>query len=199
MRVGLRQITPPTTEQVGLQEAKDHLNVTITDDDPLIQSLISEARDYVERMTSMALLTQTWEQIMDGFPCWWSRGWIELQRSPLQSVTSVTYIDSTGASIVWPSSNYVAVDGSPPRLSPAFGKVWPAAPLQPIGGVVIRFVAGFASIALVPPTLREAQMLMVGHWYQNREAVLTGTRLVSIETLRAVEDILGIHSPPLMA
>jgi uncharacterized phiE125 gp8 family phage protein len=206
MRVGLKLITPPATEPIGLQEAKDQLNRTDSADDQLIEMIISEARDYIEGKASKALLTQTWDQSMDGFP--WSvyspfagnADWIELRRAPVQSVTSITYIDSTGTPNVWPSSNYVAaLVGEPPRIVPAFGKVWPAVALQPLEGVIVRFVAGYTSAALIPGRYREAQMLMIGHWYQNREAVLTGTRLVSIETARAVDDLLGMVAPPQFA
>ena len=56
-----------------------------------------------------ALLTQTWDMYLDEFPC---AGEIIIPLSPLQSVTSVSYVDQHGATQTWASANYRIVSGT---------------------------------------------------------------------------------------
>lgn len=86
-------ITPPSEEPLTLTEVKLHLRVENTDDNALITALIVAAREQAESITARALCTQTWELVLDAFPeaC-------VLRHSPVQSVTSVDYIDTDGAS-----------------------------------------------------------------------------------------------------
>ena len=59
----------------------------------------------------------------------------------------------------------------PGRVSLAYGKSWPADTLRPTNGVCITFVAGYGSAAsAVPATACYAILLLMGHYYENREA-----------------------------
>src|SRR5690242_18545156 len=101
--MNIKVITPPTSEPITLEEAKLHLRVDGVDDDTLITMLITAAREEVERLSFHALMTQTLELILDVWPYdksvfpGWPYGKIKIPRPPLQSVTSLTYKDSTGA------------------------------------------------------------------------------------------------------
>lgn len=186
--MALKLITAPTAEPVTLAEAKLHLRVDTTDEDTLITNMIQTAREYCEGFQNRAYLDQEWELVLDEFP---AANHIEIPRPPLQSVVSLTYVDNTGASTVWDAANYIADTASEPgRLVLAYGKTWPSVTLQPAGGVKVRFKAGYPNteVAKVSQKVKLAMLLLVGHWYEHREAVAVGTVARDIEF--AVEALL---------
>ena len=157
---GLRVVTGPTAEPVSLAEARAHCRVDTANEDAVLVGLILAARQYAEEITGRAFLTQTLELTLDCFPAWK----IELPRSPVASITSITYLDTAGASDT--VTSYV-LDGRsrPPRLTPAYGESWPDVRAT-AGCVAIRFVAGESD---APEPIRQAILLMVGHWFEHRE------------------------------
>jgi uncharacterized phiE125 gp8 family phage protein len=57
-------------------------------------------------------------------------------------------------------------------VTPAYDKVWPSA-RSVRDAVQIRFIAGYGDAASdVPQAIKQAILLLVGHWFENREAVL---------------------------
>lgn len=157
----------PAVEPVTLQEAKDHLRVTTTDEDTLIQSYIKAAREHVETFTRRALMQQTWDLFLDAFP---SSSEIALPMPPLQSVISFTYTDKDGVQTVWDPSNYlVNANKEPGRLVLAYGKSWPAVTLLPTSGIAVRFAAGYKDGASVPEAAKLAIKTLVARAFENRE------------------------------
>lgn len=192
---GLKVITPPAAEPVTLDEAKDHLRVDGTDDDTSITAMIKAAREYCEGYQNRVYITQTLELALDGWPC---GNEIELSRPPLQSVTSLIYTDN-GVDVTWPASNYIVDDYSfVARLVKAKNVSWPSATLPSVNGIKIRYVAGYPPDEAVPPDLaanvpqhvKQAIMLLVGHWYENRETVLIGS--ISKELEFTVQSLLSL-------
>lgn len=169
----LKLITDPAEEPVSLTEAKAHLRVDIDDDDTFIASLITAAREYVEGAAHRAFVTQTWRLNLDEWP---GDDEIELPRPPLQSVTSITYKDSDGTTTTWSSSEYeVDTDSEPGRVKLAYGYSWPSATLAATNPIKITFVAGYGDAEDVPQKWKQAILLLLGHWYENREATIAGT------------------------
>src|SRR4029077_18050283 len=87
------------------------------------------AREYGETVTHRAFITQTWDDVRDGFPG--SDEAIWLPRPPLISVTSVTYIDTAGATQTWSASLYTVIAPAGPKASPGaivpnYGQIFPA-------------------------------------------------------------------------
>lgn len=183
---GLTLVTPPAAEPVTLAEAKAHLRVEIADDDALIADLVAAARQAAESHTRRALITQTWRLTLDRFPGkplpWWDgvregadvpepANAIELPRPPLQSVTSVTAYDDADAATVMAATDYfVDSDHEPGRVVLRSGKTWPVV-LRVAAGVEIEYVAGYGAATDVPEAIRQGLLLLVGHFYENREAV----------------------------
>ena len=171
--------TAPAVEPLSVSDAAAHLRVDGTSDEQLIESLILAARRYCEGASGRSLVTQTWELQLDGWPCGDA---IRLPRPPLQSVTSVTTYDSTGAAAVFAAANYLVDTRSQPgRLVLGYGKSWPSTVLRPAAGVVVRYVAGYGLAAAVPETYKQAMQLLVGHWYEHREAAPAGALSREIE------------------
>lgn len=167
-------VTGPVVEPVSVEEAKDHMRVDLADDDALIAGLITAAREHLEGQArpQLAMITQTWQYVADGWP---AGDTLVLRPWPLQSVTSVKYTDEDGTEATFSSSNYV-VDtyGSPARVRLKTGVSWPTVTLQALNGLVVEFVAGYGNTsASVPQRLRQAILLLVSHWYENRELVMT--------------------------
>lgn len=168
----LYTVTAPTAEPVSRTEAKAHLRVDTSDDDTYIDTLITVARRRVEADSLHALLTQTLELRLSGFP---SGNAIELPAPPLQSVTSVKYTDADEAVTTVATSVYAADTYSTPgRVVLKAGQSWPVFTPSPANPVTIRYVAGWTSAGAVPADLRQAVLLLVGHLYEHREPVNIG-------------------------
>src|SRR5690606_20838877 len=160
MAWALVRVAPPAEEPVMLEEAKLHLRVDTTDEDTLISSLIVSAREHVEAFQLRALVTQTWRLSLDEFP---AGRVIRLPRPPLQSVTSITYIDPTGAQQTLDSSVYdVDADSEPGRVVLKADASWPEVADVP-GAVQVEYAAGYGDAAAVPEVVRQAMLLLIGH------------------------------------
>jgi uncharacterized phiE125 gp8 family phage protein len=177
---GLKLITAPTIEPVSLVEARNHLKLEATGsppthpDDALVSSLIKTTRMHLDGrdgLLSRALITQTWELVLDKFP----DSDIRIRLAPLQSIVSVKYDDPNAVEQTVASSNYmVDITSMPGWVVPITGFAWPV-PLDTINAVRIRFVAGYGAAASdVPEPIRQAMLLLIGHWYENRELVALG-------------------------
>lgn len=171
----LTLVTAPASEPVSVAEARLHLRTEDDGEDGLVAALISAARHHAEEFTGRALVTQTWDLTRDAFPCD-GADYIRLGKGRVQSVASVTYLDEAGESQTWDSSNYAVDTASEPgRLALAPDVFWPSTQSGRINAVTVRFVAGYGAAAAVPAAIKQAILLLVGHWYVNREAVVTGT------------------------
>jgi uncharacterized phiE125 gp8 family phage protein len=190
MRAGMVLITPPTVEPVTLTQAKAHLRVDISDDDQKITDLIVSARAHIEALANLALLTQTWDQIMDDFP--YPNYPIELNRWPVQSIGSIKYTSAANITSTWPSTNYIAnLANIPPRVAPVYAQFWPILALQTIGNCTIRTVNGWTDASIVPPDLKQAVLMLVADWYEDREDELVGVRIVSVKVQRGIDELLA--------
>jgi hypothetical protein len=215
MTYSLTVTVQPATEPLSLAEAKQHLRVDITDDDALIQSFIVAARMRVESSAFVRLITQTIQLTLDRFPWGWSASGFYSGRSrwfgvndpwpvielepPVQSITSVVYVDPSGNPQTLSSSLYrTDINSSPARLTPSLNNVWPATAMV-TAAVTVTYVAGFGAASAVPARLIEAVRLLTGHYYLNREQVLSGTRLVALEIPEGFDDLVRDFSPPLVA
>lgn len=181
--------TAPTDYPVTLDEAKLHARISGSDEDSEIQNLIAAATAYVQEYQWSQLISATHVMRLDRFPCGKA---IELWPNPVQSVTSVQYVDTSGnTQTLAASTNYTAdVYSKPARIVPAYTLPWPATRCY-INDVTVTYVTGWgASGASVPITTRQAILLLVGHWFRNREA--TGTAAGDISF--AVKALLDLNS-----
>ena len=170
--MALKLYAGPTSEPVTVSEAKSHCRVDITDDDTLIGTLITAARQHVENVLRRALFTQTWDLVLDEWP--WASGWITVPLAPLASVTSVTYYDTAGTLYTLAAASYtVDTVSEPGRIVLNDGYTWPSTSLRPANPIYVRFVAGWSTTGAIPQAIKQAILLLIGHWYENREALAT--------------------------
>ena len=164
--------TAPTSEPVTTAEAKSHLRVDVSDDDTLIDTYVAAARQALEEINGRSLFTTTWKMIVDGWP---SAPYFVLPRPPLASVTTIDYIDSDNVSTTWSSANYIVETlRTPGRVHLAEDAIWPSASLREASPITISYVAGWSAVADIPQRYKQAILLLVGHYYENRENVVSG-------------------------
>lgn len=185
-----------TVEPVSLAEAKAQLSLMPeqTDDDNLIVGIIAAARRLVERRLGLALAVQQlrarYEPDGDGFsrgPAGIGQAVLELPVSPV--LTGNTYpvaVDVDGVAVS--SATYTVDSDSKPGLLR-----FSTAPSVPdLSTLTVTYWAGPDS--RIPPQLRAAILLMVGHLYARREAVSDGRAYevpMAFETLLASESVTG--------
>ncbi|MBD9542943.1 phage head-tail connector protein [Ensifer sp. ENS04] len=162
----------PTEPTVSLVDAKKHLRVFHDDDDSDIEAMVAAAEAAIEGPNGIgiALMPQTWRLSLDHFPCE-----IVVPLGPVTNVVSVTYKDASGDPVAVPSTRY-DLDSSPLRIWPARDTSWPSIYCEP-GAVKVTFACGFAEL---PADLVWAVKLLVGHFYENREAVTTDLKAIDL-------------------
>jgi uncharacterized phiE125 gp8 family phage protein len=193
--MGLIVTTPPDVQPITLDEARLHLlhddgTADDHDDDTLIESLIIAATEYVEKRTRQVFITRTFQLTLDSFP---SCRTITLPRPPLVSVTSIVYTDAAGDQQTLSASVYtVDVATRPGRIVLKSGQGWPQT-TDDANAVTITFSAGYGDADAVPELLKAAIKLLVGHWFENREAATEGA--LSPAPM-AVESIITMNAFP---
>lgn len=175
--MSLRLITPATALPVSLATAKQHLRVEHSEDDALITSMIRAAARTAEQQMCRALMSQTWQLLIDEFPA----AEIRLERPRVQSITSIVYVNTAGTDITLNPSLYTLdADLLPGWVLPALGTTWPATREQ-ANAVRVTFVAGYGdTAAAVPDDVAAWLLLQVGALYRNREAFGQGLTVVEL-------------------
>ena len=162
---------PADISIVCLSEAKDHLRVSNTADDTLITNLIlaatQAAQNYTNRFFinhSVRMDCDTWDETLYFY------------KSPVFSSTTIEYY-GTSATIydIWDSSNYI-VDKvhEPARLLLQADKSYPDLADRK-AAIKLTYVSGYGTAASdVPQAIKQAVLLIVGNFYENRQEVVVG-------------------------
>jgi uncharacterized phiE125 gp8 family phage protein len=184
-RLTYKVTTAPAAEPLTLAEAKLHLKMDgISADDDLITSLIIAARQYAENYCNRGFITQTITQVYNRFPEF--DGILRLAVSPLVSVTSVVYKDENGDDQTWAGANYVVDNYTEPgEISLANSKIYPTT-LNQKNAITVVYQAGYGGSADVPSAVKQAMLLLIGHFYVNREDTVSEKRT-------AAERLLGFY------
>lgn len=191
--MALSLVTPPTGEPVTLEEALDHVRLPQdAPDSAVVEALITAAREYVEIQTGRQLLTASYSLTLDHFPHW--RVPVSLPMPPLQDVTAITYLDAAGATQTWAAGQYVVDAPAGPRclegrFYPALDCDYPDTAARR-DAVTVAFDAGYGTAADVPQAIKQALLLLVGHYYENREASVVGAGSFTVATLPMAVDAL---------
>lgn len=162
-------ITEPTSEPIILAEAKTNLRVTNNLEDDLITSIIVAARKWVEGFTWRPLMTQTIQANFDKVDV--QSVDILINKFPIQSITSVKYINASGTEITMTAGTDYETD----LISPIPRIRLTAIPdmKDTLNAFKIRFVAGYSSAELVPSNYKQAMYLIITSLYDNRNQVST--------------------------
>ncbi|QUS40580.1 phage gp6-like head-tail connector protein [Tardiphaga alba] len=173
-------VTPPTVFPVSRADAKKHLHAEeFADDDVYIDGLIAAATGHMDGPAGSlgrAIMPQVLEWRGDSF------GFCDIRLAfpPVVNIVSVKYDDEDGAEQIVPGTDYRLV-GQPgmPRVALTYGASWPQVMSQS-EAVRVRYNAGYPDAASVPAPIKQAILLLVGHWYANREAVVVGSTVAEL-------------------
>jgi uncharacterized phiE125 gp8 family phage protein len=184
MAADLRVVEPPVPI-VTLDDARRHLAELPEEDEAYVAGLILAATTWIDGPTGWlgrALGIQTLEYAMEDFHSD-ADGYIHLPFSPVLELLSIRVRVGADSFDTLPSSEYEIDAGGVYPLSGA----WPF-----VSGrnqrVIIRYRVGCAKtsgtpavwVANVPEPIRFAILLLVAHWYRNREAVVIGQSAVNL-------------------
>ncbi len=161
--------TGPALEPVSLDEVKAHLRIDHVDEDVLLASLVTTARIHLETRLGLSFITQNWMLVLDQWP---DAPNIFLPLGPVQQITGITLYDSSDQTSVIDTASYALDAISQPARLVWRGAMPKPAPQRAYNGIEISLTTGFGANALdVPQPLRQAILLLVSHWYENREPV----------------------------
>lgn len=189
----LKLLTPATGLLVTVEEVKLQLRIDHTEQDSLLAAYIKAATEQAEARMRRALLTQTWDWLLDEFPCGQA---LRLPLTPVQSITHVKYYDEADVQQTWSSANYqVEAAALRPRLAPVVNVEWPATYAR-MQAVEIRIVAGHGNAAAVPASIRHWIAAAVGEAYKSPE--ITTDRQNPEVLSRFVDGLLDRYTVPFL-
>lgn len=182
-------VTPPSAGDpiVTYAEAKAHLHLDSDDEQTLVESLVKAATAHLDGFTGIlgrALVTQTWRQDYDAF-CPVLR--LPLVAATISLVQAYAEDDDTGSAVA--ATNYELLEdalGSYVRFIDDYA--FPTS-VRETRGVRVSFTAGYGAASAVPADIKQAMLLLIGHWFGNREAVNIGN--ITTALTFAVEALLA--------
>lgn len=154
-------VTGPTVEPVKVNQVKYRVNLALEDDshDDYLNELIKECREEVETDCDILCCTQTWQlqtdHIYDG---------LQLYKSPVQSITSIQYYDTSGTLTTLSTSVYSldvanrTIYRKPDQDWPAYQERWDA--------WKIVYVCGYST---VPAIVQKAILLLAENYFLARD------------------------------
>lgn len=176
--LGAENITPIIT----LAEAKIHLRVGDSGDDAYITSLIFAAQNVIENYCNISLMSKNITQTCDT----WEDTKILLISPPansgLVSLTRVEYYNTTNVFTTETLANYILDSGStPPRLQLAVNKTYPTT-YERNGAIRVTYLCGQTATNRIPVALKQAALIFVGQFYENRQIDIVGRTVGTIPT-----------------
>lgn len=151
-------------EPVEINEAKNYLRVDIDEDDGYITSLITSARQHIETISNISLIEK--EVVIEVSP---SNG-VALPFEPFKEIVSVKVAGEN-------FEHYKTHFNYEGTCAVEFLQA-------PSDTAEITFISGFSE---TPKPLWQAILLLVSHWYDNREVVTFGRYVTPIDmTLKSI-------------
>jgi uncharacterized phiE125 gp8 family phage protein len=165
-------------------EAKTHLKVDTTADDTYIDNLISAATESAQIFTNRYFINTTITQYGDKFS-----DLATLFKSKVSSITRIQYYDSNNSLQTLSTDVYLTdIVHQPARIGLKPNQSYPAI-ADRINAVQCTYVVGYGSAASdVPEGIREAVLLTIGNWYENRQEVVIGR--ISTELPKSAQYLL---------
>ena len=173
-------VSGPSVEPLTLDQVKKQLEISSSDTthDLQLAAIIQEAREQWEHdtdsVTCYTTLRVKLSDFYDGF---------ELPKGPVSSITSIQYYDGNNNLQTYSSANY-SLHKDEIRLGyqvslPAWSARWDA--------WVITYKSGYSQDAsLVPAIAKRAMMLLVAHYFENRDMLMSE----ALQTIRPYEALV---------
>ena len=177
--------TEPTLQQepVSMDEARRQCGIAegLDAHDAMLQTLIVAARAQVEADTGLVCYTGSFTLKMTDWP---ADDWFSIDDlRPVTSITSITYVDGDGTTQTLSTSVYAfESSGVKQFVRLKYAQSWPAQ-RGDINGITVTFVAGYSSVLVIPARIKQACLLLIAHWFENRSAVGTVGDLSLVNSL----------------
>jgi uncharacterized phiE125 gp8 family phage protein len=179
IRYSVKTTNNATFEAVTVEQARNQCNVSHREDDQFLRAAILAAQSYIEKQLECVICLQTVQFRFDRFPK--TNTPIPLPLFPIQEIESVSYINPdavattlTLAKVVQPQS-YGKYE-----MKLVDWEYWPQTRQTP-NAVTIQALVGWVSPEAIPAAIKQAILMLVGHWYLNRESVIVGQTSKEIE------------------
>lgn len=165
-----RRITPPAVTPVSVEDCRKQLRVDFDDDDSVLQAMIEAAVSHLDARTGIlgrCMISQVWVQEMDDWPCGRE---IRLPYLDVSQV-SIEYAHADGTQHTLPADSYfLRHDDLSSYIEIRRGVDLPRLDYNAETPVTVTLTAGYGDApANVPAGLRHAMLMLIGHWYENRE------------------------------
>lgn len=162
----------PFESVLTLDMVKAHCRVDSSDDDVLLNALIHAVTSHLDGWMGIlgrCLVTQDWKR---DFDCW---AVFELPLEPVDSVVAISYFDGSGnEQTVDPNVYQLQVRTTRTVVGCRADRNWPVSDFA-MGPVSVTWRAGYGTANDVPQAIKQAMLLLIGHWYEQREGVVVGT------------------------
>lgn len=132
---------------VGVNVIKDS---PVCSEDTWLNETREVVREEAEEHQGRSFLTTEWELILNDWPknkngCYIN--YIEIEKTPIQSIESIKYIDSDGVEHTFSDTKYYLDTGQFwPRICLNYGESWPSETLRETGAILIAFTAGYTTV-----------------------------------------------------
>lgn len=150
-------------EPVSVPEAKARLGIRTDARNEEIGRLISAAREHVEDLSGHLLVRRPFQIVGQTTPSGLTP--IRVHVEPVHDVNSFAVVERDGSSTALEGTAFLGG-----MLYPPVDSVWPVSTY----GFVLEVDAGYEE-GECPAQLIQALLLLVGHWFENHEAVVVGT------------------------
>lgn len=175
-------ITAPTSEPISTADARLHLRNPDTSFNDLVDDCVKAARTQFESdVPCMQLLPATWGLYLDEWPSWDSlrKAHVLIEKMPLIGITHIKYYPEGEANLseAWDTENYEADLISYPGRIKLIADELPALNENKYNKVQITFTCGYATAAAIPSDIIQALKLLIGHYYENPQQIMSGTQI----------------------
>jgi uncharacterized phiE125 gp8 family phage protein len=183
--MALIRTVPPVALPVSLAEIKAQCNLTDNSHDAILMHYVRMATDYVEEVTGLGLITQTWQQSFSAFSpeMILYRRPLRMVGSPLVPAVSINYLDTGSVYSTLTSSAYLVSLGSAqdfPIIQLGYGGVWPDTFISS-ESVTVTYTVGFGpDWNYVPNMIRGAIMMAAASYFAYREDIVMGTSVSDV-------------------
>ena len=162
--------------RVDLALAKQQLRVDHPDEDALIGVMIKAAARRIENYIGIPIVARDEVFTFKTFgPC------LNIHLRPINAVSNIAYVDQDGINQTYDGARIVGES-----VFPEMGETFPNT-LNP-SEIVVTANVGYENDEDPPESIIQAQLLLISHYFENREAVITGT--IATELPLGVPDLL---------
>lgn len=160
-------VTAPTFQAITLEEARQFLRLSQTEEDLVVQDCIQAAIDFIENDCQIAYAETKYKTWIDEFP----ESDIYLPRSPGIELVSIVYADTAGINQTLSLTNCFLDNATwPCRICLALNKYWPSTAAL-ASGVTIQWKAGYSLRSAIPARQLAMARILITHFFEHRDLI----------------------------